>query len=68
MTAPYTVTWGDRTGEIGSARYNTFAEALEVYRARNAMRGLRAFICGDGAEHDGERWHDDLTEEESEQL
>lgn len=68
MSAPYTVAWGDLAGEIDSVRRDTFDEALEVYRERNRMAGVIAFMSGDGAEQDGDRWHDGLTEEERDQL
>lgn len=72
MSARYTVTWADRAGPAGWQDFDTFQEALTLYqtlRAENVIRGtVVASICGDGAEHDGERWHDGLTEDERDQL
>lgn len=65
--APYTVTWADSAGPLAEETFDTFEAALTAYRSRHSLR-LLASISGDGAEHDGERWHDGLTEEEREQL
>lgn len=67
MSAPYTVSWFDRAGQIGSSTHSIFAKALEAYHSRQ-RQGLVAIMSADGCEHDGERWHDGLTEEEREQL
>jgi len=65
VTAPYTVTWSDRAGPYDSKRFDSFEEALAAYRK---PRGMFADIHGDGAEFDGERWFDGLTDEEREEL
>lgn len=67
-TAPYTVTVGDRAGLRGSIACLTWTEALKHYRAWNAHPGTVAAINGANCEHDGERWHDGLTEDEREEL
>ena len=69
MSAPYTVSWADRAGPAGYQEFDTFEEALKVYReTADARNGRVAYIIGDGAEFDGENWDDGLTDEERECL
>ena len=68
MSAPYTVTLADRAGPAGSASFESFEEALAVLRAWSVVPGIWASMHADGAEADGEVWHDGLTEEERDQL
>ena len=67
MSAPYTVTWADRAGPAGDKEFDTFDNALDLYRLKNSV-GFIANIYGDGAEFDGERWFDGLTDEERDSL
>lgn len=68
VSSPYTVTWALRDGNQRSWPCPTFKSALAFRDSLSGDARKTARIHGDGCEHDGERWHDGLTEEEREQL
>ena len=67
MSAPYRCTWAYPDGNEHSQEFGTFEEACRFQRQKRD-RGIVVFTTGDGCEHDGEEWHDGLTEEERGQL
>lgn len=70
MTMKYFVNWAYRDGNTHSQGFEDFAAALEFYRARREGNRphVDVSIGSELAEHDGERWHDGLTDDERDQL
>jgi hypothetical protein len=71
VSAPYTVTWVYRDGNEHFKVFEDFDIALTFYREFKSASRRGTFVVsmhGDGAEHDGERWNDGLTEDERDQL
>jgi hypothetical protein len=67
VSAPYRCTWAYPDGNPHTQEFSTFEEARRFQRQKRD-RGILVHTDGDGAEHDGERWHDGLTEDERDQL
>lgn len=69
MGARYSITCADLAGCSWSVPAHTLTEAAaEVVRAALNPQVYGLAFSSDDAEHDGERWHDGLTDDERDVL